>query len=125
MLLNSYRLLRFWCRMTLGASTGALSILQWFANWSNVTTTSPVPAFVSTGVFTITLPTQVNDEYDASLGANANIPVNLSAAHGSLEGNVFGFVSAAASGNVITIHTGNVMGFADNIDGYNLFCVAF
>lgn len=98
---------RFWCRLTLAASTGSLVLLQWRSVWQNVTTTAPIPARTSTGLFTITLPNFVSDEYDASVGITNNISVNLGAGHGNIEGSGLGKeVNVSASGNVITIYTG-------------------
>ena len=115
---------RFWCRITLAASTGALVLNSWYANWQNVTTTLPVLAHTNTGAFTITLPTYVSDEYDASIGTTNNIVVNLGAAQASFEGSTFGFANASASGNVITIQTANAGGSGNDMIGVVLMVSA-
>lgn len=71
--------------MTLAASDGYLVVNSWFAVWGNVTTTAPVLHRVSTGIFTITWPTVVSDEYDASLGIYNNHTVNLTKSWGNLQ----------------------------------------
>lgn len=117
---------RFWARMTLAASTGALVLLTWQAVWKNVTTTTPTLARTATGTFTITLPTVVSDEYDASLGLTNNITVALQAAHANLEASsTFGFINASASGNIITITTATTAGAANDLVGANIFVVAY
>lgn len=115
---------RFWCRLTLAATTGALSIPVWEANWANVTATSPIPGRTTTGEFTITLPTVVSDEYDASLGNINTILLNLSAAQGGLEGTTPGFINCSASGNVISINTFNAGGSANDLVGITCLIVA-
>ena len=116
---------RFWCRVVLAATTGGMSISNWEANWINATSTAPVPAHSSTGVFTITLPTTVSDEYDASVGLTNNVSVNLIAASGSLEGSTAGFINCSASANVITINTFNSGGSANNMAGTTAFVIAY
>ena len=101
---------RFWCRVVLNTTTGGMSIPTWYANWTNVTSTAPVPSRVGTGNYTITLPSMVSDEYDASVGTTNNITVNLVAASGTLEGSNFGFISCSASGNAINIYTATAAG---------------
>src|SRR5580698_805578 len=115
---------RFWCRLVLAATTGGLSIPNWEAVWINATATLPVAAHSTTGVFTITLPTFVSDEYDSSVGLTNNVPVNLIAAMGGLEGATAGFINCSASGNVITINTFNAAGSANNLAGTTAFIVA-
>lgn len=116
---------RFWARVTLAASTGAMVLVAWQAQWKNVTPTTPVLARNSLGTFTITLPTVVSDEYDASLGLTNNITLALQAAQGNLESNTFGFVNAQASGNVITIYTANSSGSNNDLAGLTIFVVAY
>src|SRR5271169_4903419 len=54
---------RGWLRMTLSASTPTLaSTTSWNTTWKGSTSTPPVLARSTTGVFTITFPTTVNDE---------------------------------------------------------------
>lgn len=116
---------RFWMRLTLAASTGGLSVLNWQAMWSNVTTTQPVPTRTSTGIFAVTLPTFVSNEYDASFGVTNNVPLILNGASANLEDAVFGFINAKASGNVITIHTADTSGTASDLAGSVLFIKAY
>lgn len=116
---------RFWARLTLASTTGGLVLLNWQAVWGNVTTTTPVLARTGTGVFTITLPTVVSDEYDASLGLNNNITLSLNGATAMMEGLVPCFLNAQASGNVITLGTWNSAGSANDLSGHTLFVVAY
>lgn len=105
-------------RMTLATTTGALVLNNWFAVWQNATGTSPVLARTGTGVFTITLPTNVSDEYSQSLGNPSVIPVNLIAPIGNvIEGTTPGFVNVSCSTNVITVHTFNASGSANDLAG--------
>lgn len=114
---------RFWGILTCGASTGSLSMPAWQAVWKNVTPTVPVLARLGPGLYTITLPTIVSDEYDASLGLSNNITLSLQAAHGTIQnlGGDFGFVSVQASGNVITVNVGNVSGTPSDTVGAGAF----
>lgn len=116
---------RIWLRCTLAASTGALVVQNWWAQWANVSETAPIPSRTSTGVFTFTLPTMVSNEYTASFGQTDNIPVALNAAKGSLEGSTPGFVNASASGNVITVNTFGSGGSASDLVSSVLFLVAY
>jgi hypothetical protein len=117
---------RVWLRMTLSTSTGGLVLVSNWSVWSNATSTLPVLGRTTTGVFTVTLPTEVSDEYDASFNTTNNIAVNLSAARGGLESSsVFGFVNASATGNVITIYTADKTGTPNDLNGVTLFLVAY
>ncbi len=112
---------RFWARVQLATTTGGMSVLNWQSMWSNTPTSAPVPARTSSGLYTLTLPTLVSDEYDYSVGVSDNITVNLLAAEGSLEGANFHFISASASGNVITINTATAAGTS----AADLTCICF
>lgn len=116
---------RFWARLTLAASTGSLVLVSWQAVWGNVTSTTPVLARTGTGTFTITLPSVVSDEYDASLGQSDNITLALQAATCGIEGTTFGFSNAKASGNVITLNTASSGGSANDLAGVTVFVVAY
>lgn len=118
---------RFFARLTLAATTGALVLLNWKAVWGNVTTTTPVLGRTSQGIFTITLPTTISNEYDASLGTTNNITLNLLAAKASLETNnsQFGFSNASASGNIITINIADNAASLSDLVGKNVFVVAY
>jgi hypothetical protein len=116
---------RFWCRLTLAATTGALVLVSWKAQWGNVTLTTPVVARTGSGAFTITLPTTVSDEYDASLGVTNNITLALLAADAGVEGAVSYDVNASASGNVITLNTFNTSGTANDLVGVTVFVKAY
>jgi hypothetical protein len=116
---------RFWARITLAATTGALVLNSWQAVWANVTVTTPILARTTTGIFTVTLPSVVSDEYDASLGITNNITVNLLGAVGGLESTTFGFINASASGNVINLHTANSGGSANDLVGSIIMVVAY
>lgn len=94
---------RFRCRLTLAASTGALALISWKAVWGNATITPPVLARSTTGVFTITLPTTVADEYDASLGISNPISVNLESGVANMEAAVAACLNVSCSSNVITL----------------------
>jgi len=115
---------RFWCRLQLATTTAGLSVLNWEAQWINATPTAPVPFRTTTGSFTITLPTMVSDEYDASVGVTSNIAVNLNAATVSFEGNTSYTGNASASGNVITIYTFSG-GSLNDLSGKTAFIQAF
>jgi hypothetical protein len=98
-------------RMTLASTTGAMVLNSWRAVWQNVTSTAPVIARSTTGVYTITFPTMVSDEYDSSVGITNNIAVNLGYATIGIEGAEFYFATAAAtSANVITVQTATSAG---------------
>ena len=112
---------RFWARVQLATTTGGLSVLNWESMWSNTPTSAPVPSRTSSGLYTLTLPTLVSDEYDYSVGVSDNITVNLLAAEGSLEGANFHFISVSASGNVITINTATAAGTTPA----DLTCICF
>lgn len=116
---------RIWLRMTLSSTTGGLVLNNWFANWSNITTIVPTLSRTSTGLFIITLPTSVSDEYDASFNILNNISVNLSAATANLEGATPGFLNASASGNIITIHTFDATGTLSDLTGKTIFIQGF
>ena len=113
------------CRLVLGASTGALSLATYLTQWMNATSTVPTLARVSSGVFTITLPTVVSDEYDSSFGITNNITVNLVAANATLEGSTPGFLTASASGNVITVRTFNSSAAANDMVGSTVAIVGY
>jgi len=116
---------RFWARMTLATSTGGLVLNSWQSNWIIATPTLPVLSRTATGIFTIAVPGVVSDEYDASVGIENNITVNLSAARAGLEGTAFGFCNASASGNIITINLANTSGSANDLAGSVLFVIAY
>lgn len=116
---------RIWVRLTLASTTGALVVVGWQAVWGNVTMTPPIPARSATGAFTLTLPTVVSDEYDASTGVTNNITVNLLAAHGSLEGSTFGHINCSATANLITIYTANAGGTANDLAGVTVLIVGY
>jgi len=117
---------RFVCLLTLAASTGALVIQDWRAVWQNVQNVpAPLAARTGTGVFTITVPTQVNDEYSESVGIINDIPVIFFSASATLSGSTFGFVNASASDNVITINTANTSGSPNDLAGANVVIVGY
>lgn len=118
---------RFWAIFDVANTTGGLVLVNWQAQWKNVTPTSPVLARTGTGAYTLTLPTVVSDEYDASLGLTNNITLSLSAAHASIiSPTVFGFVNASASGNLISVYTANTSGSAADFTlGTPVFVVAY
>lgn len=116
---------RFWARITLSTTTGGLVLNNWKAVWQNVTTTTPILARSGTGIFTITLPTTVSDEYSSSVGTPSLITVNLSSAQCTLEEATPGFTNAQASGNVITLRTFNAGGSANDLDTLVVFVVGY
>jgi hypothetical protein len=101
-------------QMTLASTTGGLVLNNWFANWKNVTPTVPVLRRTSAGIFTITLPSTVSDEYSASVGLPNTHTVNLFSGVGNLEG-ATSLYSAAVScvGNIITVNMCNIYGLND------------
>lgn len=110
-------------QMTTGTSDGYLILNSWAAVWGNITTTAPVLHRVSTGVFTITFPTVVSDEYNASIGIMNNHTVNLTMGWGNIH-DTAGFISVQPSANVITVKltsSGSPSDFAgDKIDIFAL-----
>jgi hypothetical protein len=115
---------RFNCRITLAATTGALVLVYWDAVWANATSTIPTLSRTSTGLFTITTPSVVSDEYFASVGIINNHTVNLHKANANFEGTTFGFINCSASGNVITLNTANTSGSANDMVGVTVSITA-
>ena len=69
---------RAWVLFTPAATVGGMVLLNWYANWSNINNVAtPILGRTGIGQFTVTFPVSVNDEYDQSVGKNANITVNL------------------------------------------------
>jgi hypothetical protein len=115
---------RFTCRFTTAITTGGLVLLTTWANWSNVTLTLPKLARSDFGVFTITVPPTVSDEYDASFNNLNTISVNFIGAFGNFESQP-GIVTCNASGNVINVNTFTTSGTPSDLIGSNLFIVAY
>jgi hypothetical protein len=113
---------RFVCKITLAATTGSLVLVSWWAVWQNVTPTTPILTRNTTGQFTITLPTVVSSEYQASIG-NANTEnVNLSQPIGAgLTGTTFGFVNVNCSGNIVNFNTADNTGTASDLVGQTIY----
>lgn len=105
-------------QLTLASSTGSLVLNNWFAVWMNATTTAPTLARSGTGVFTITFPTSVSDQYSQSVGNPSAIPVNFIMPIGCVVSGGPAFVNASVSANVITINTYSIAGSANDLDGY-------
>jgi hypothetical protein len=118
---------RFLCRIQLAATTGALVLTVWYAQWGNVTTQTPVLTRTGTGLFTVTLPPVVSDEYDASVGESNNITVNLFAAAANLDNvtGTFGFINAQASGNVISIACADTTGTPNDFASHHVTIMAY
>ena len=97
---------RFMVQMTLAATTGALVLVQYQAVWKNATSTLPVLARTTTGVFTITNPTLVSDEYQASIGYDLTHTVNLTMpVMAVVQGSTVYHVQVTpTSGNVTTVY---------------------
>lgn len=109
---------RFMARITLGATTGAMVLNNWFAVWQNATSTSPVLSRTSTGIFTVSTPAVVSDQYSQSLGQPSSIGVNLIMPVGySFEGATAGICNISCSGNVITLNVFNASGTASDMVG--------
>jgi hypothetical protein len=109
---------RFQISLTLAASTGALVINNWFSVWQNATNTAPIIAQTSTGIFTITLPLSVSDQYTQSIGQPSAIPVNLTQAISSFAGNgFFGFCNISCATNVLTLYIADHTASASNAVG--------
>jgi len=98
---------RFVCRVKLATSTGGMSILSWYSVWNGATGTNPVASRSSTGSYTITLPTTVSDEYNASFNVVGNHTVALLGATGASEGTTYCSLQCSAVGNVITVNSFN------------------
>jgi hypothetical protein len=104
-------------RLMLASSTAGMTLLSWNAVWQNCTPTTPIIARTGAGVFTVTFPTSVSDEYNASLGITNTHTVQFGRATASLEGSTFGLVNVSAVGNVITINTANTSGTPNDLVG--------
>lgn len=91
--------------MTLATSTGGLVLENWHAVWDGITTTDPVITRLSTGVFRVTWPTHVSDEYNGSFGHLNNHTVNFTKGWAQLQ-NPGGLYSASVvvSANTWTIY---------------------
>ena len=87
------------------------TLTAWEAVWKGATATAPTPAHSSTGVYTITLPTSVNDELAASHS------VNLQRAWGQVEGSTAYHVQCTVSANVITARIFDMAGVANDAVG--------
>lgn len=105
-------------QLTLAATTGALVLGNWYSVWMNATPTVPILSRTTTGIFTITMPVNVSDQYTQSLGTPSVIPVNLTVPVGAvLSGTTPGFVNVSCSTNVITIDTFGSNGSASDLVG--------
>ncbi len=113
---------RGFVRMTCAASTGGLVLVDWDAVWKGATGTLPVLGRTSTGVFTITLPTTVSDEFNSTQGLTLNHTVNIRAVIGlEIEGGTFGFINGTpTSANVITVQLAGSGGSASDFAGTNI-----
>lgn len=101
-------------QMTLATTTGGLILNNWYAVWKNCTPTLPTLNRISQGIFTITLPAAVSDEYNASVGVVNNNAVNLQLGFGNLESpGSISSASVSCSANIITIKTYNSSGLDD------------
>jgi len=94
---------RFAIQVVLNTSDGYIVTNNWNAVWKTATPTAPFVHFVSTGIYTITLPTLVSDDYNASFGRYDLHAVNFTKAWANLEnsGGLYA-CSCSASANVIT-----------------------
>lgn len=89
--------------LTLDSRDGYIVINSWNAVWANATNTSPVAHHVSTGIYTLTWPTVVSDEYNASFGRYNNHTVNLTKGFGNLQNpGQLSSVHVSCNANVIT-----------------------
>ena len=88
----------------LNSATISISTVSWVAVWGNITTAAPTVAHVSTGVYTITFPSVVSDEYNASFGIYYTHPVNFTRGWAQLQnpGELYS-CSVQASANVLTL----------------------
>jgi len=117
---------RFVCLLTLAATTGAMVIQDWRAVWQNVQNVmAPLAVRTGLGTFTLTVPTQVNNEYSESVGVINDTPIIFFGASATLCGSTFGFANASASDNVITIRTANAAGSANDLAGQNILVCAY
>jgi len=110
---------RFICQFTLANSTGSLVLNNWFSVWKNATPTTPILTRTGTGLFTITLPVNVSDEYTQSVGTPSVIPVSLTTPLSAVfaNGGAFGFVNVGCTANVVLISTANTSGTASDLIG--------
>lgn len=91
-------------QFTSNATDGYIVLNGWNAVWASATNTAPVIHHVSTGIFTITFPTVVSDEYNASFGLFNNHSVNFTKGWGNIEnpGELYS-ISVSGTANVLTI----------------------
>ena len=114
---------RFWCNFTTSATTPVL--VNWFANWSIATPIAPILSRTSTGIYVITAPTQVQNEYQQSLGNTVYIPVAFSGAHGNIcSTSTIANVQCVASANVITVAT-SASGALSDLSTTQIFVVGY
>jgi hypothetical protein len=103
---------------TTAATTGALVLNSWYATWGNATEVAPTLARTGTGVFTITFPTVVSDEYNLANGLANNHTVSLHLGLGTINSSsTFGFCNVAALNNVLTVYLANTSGSASDLVG--------
>lgn len=111
---------RAWARLTLAATTGAMVLESHMAVWGSASGDAPVVARSTTGVFTVTWPTDVEDE----LGVTHT--TNLRAAWASVEGATpYQHTETVTAANVVTIRMFTASGVADDAAGVkvNVFAI--
>jgi hypothetical protein len=88
--------------------------------WRADTLTVPVIANTGTGIFTVTLPSVVNDPQGNPIN------LNLTSCQVTLEGSILGVVNASVTAaNTITVYTGNSSMVANNLTTGTTVCVWF
>lgn len=106
---------RGWIRMSLAASSGALVLNSWDTVWKESTPTLPVLARSSTGVFTVTFPTTVEDALENTYS------VNLKGCSSGLTESCGGLFGCSVSVNVITITTKSLAGSLNDLVGQVIY----
>lgn len=102
---------RCWARLTLSTTTGGMVLQSHMAVWGSASGDAPALVRSTTGVFTITWPTDVEDE----LGDTHT--TNLRAAWASVEGATpYQHTETVTAANVVTLRMFTAAGVADDAD---------
>ena len=110
---------RAWARMTCNTTTGTLVLVDKDGLWPNTGPNAPTLLRNGTGDFTLTWPATVTD----SRGVVHTL--NFRGAAASLEGTVFGFITATpASANSVRVRLANTGGAANDFAGINILVEA-
>ena len=116
---------RAWVRFQPQGSSTPLLTSHW-AMWGTGSSVAPVIARTTTGIYTVTWPTVVQDQVPQGyLGFVGNHTTNLLASMGQTEGATFFMVQGSASGNVGTYHIFGSSNTLDDPNGPVILVVAY